>query len=192
MQLAAMQFRDYVWPHNPRVYTITYEREIGLHKVPFGRYQLQDLGLNRRVMKGEGAFVGEDAYDEFKKLATVFYEDGAGILVHPVWQTASAYFVDLSLTQEPKVDYVAYTFTFWEDYTGQSDGLVESESATTTNTTGESQSVSSSAVYHTVSSGESLWVIANQYGVSLADLIEMNPEIKNPNLIYAGQKVRVS
>ena len=189
MNLAAMRYKDYVWPHNPRVYTITYERNVAVHKVPFGRYQLQDLGMTRRVMRGEGAFVGEDAYDEFKKLVTVFYEDGSGLLVHPVWQSASAYFVDLSLAQEPTPNYVAYTFTFWEDYTGQSDGLVESESSSSES--GESATVSSGESYHTVSSGETLWGIANTYGVSLTDLIEMNPEIKNPNLIYAGQKVRV-
>lgn len=36
------------------------------------------------------------------------------MLVHPVWQTASAYFTELTLTQEPRDDYVAYRFTFCE------------------------------------------------------------------------------
>ena len=39
-----MRYKDYVWPHNPRVYSIEYERSMGAWKVPFGRYQLQDLG----------------------------------------------------------------------------------------------------------------------------------------------------
>ena len=87
-----MRYKDYVWPHNPRVYTIEYKRTMGARKVPFGRYHLQDLGPAQRVMRGEGEFVGEGAYGEFKKLATVFYAGGPGLLVHPVWQTSNAYF----------------------------------------------------------------------------------------------------
>ena len=59
-----MRYKDYVWPHNPRTYTIDYERRMAAQKVPFGRYHLQDLGLTRRVMKGEGEFVGPTAYEE--------------------------------------------------------------------------------------------------------------------------------
>ena len=45
-----MRYKDYVWPHNPRVYTIEYKRTMGARKVPFGRYHLQDLGPAQRVM----------------------------------------------------------------------------------------------------------------------------------------------
>ena len=110
-----MQYKSYVWPHNPRTYTIQYVRKVAVHKVPFGRYAMQDLGLGRRVMKGEGEFYGAGAYEEFKKLASVFYHSGPGTLIHPVWQSAKAYFVDLTLAQEPRQDYVRYTFTCWED-----------------------------------------------------------------------------
>ena len=103
-----MRYKDYVWPHNPRVYTIEYKRTMGARKVPFGRYHLQDLGPAQRVMRGEGEFVGEGAYGEFKKLATVFYAGGPGLLVHPVWQTSNAYFVELSLRQEPRAEEGVY------------------------------------------------------------------------------------
>ena len=96
---------------------------MGARKVPFGRYHLQDLGPAQRVMRGEGEFVGEGAYGEFKKLATVFYAGGPGLLVHPVWQTSKAYFVELSLRQEPRADYVGYSFAFWEGYDGHSTGV---------------------------------------------------------------------
>lgn len=106
MELTPMQYKSYVWPHNPRTYTIQYVRKVAVHKVPFGRYAMQDLGLGRRVMKGEGEFYGAGAYEEFKKLASVFYHSGPGTLIHPVWQSAKAYFVDLTLAQEPRQDYV--------------------------------------------------------------------------------------
>ncbi len=193
MRLAAMRYKDYVWPHNPRVYTIDYERRMGARKVPFGRYWLQDLGPAQRVMRGEGEFAGEGAYQEFKRLATVFYDDGPGLLIHPVWQTANAYFVELSLAQEPRVDYVKYTFTFWEGYEGHSTGVRTEAAGEHSGGTGGGVSggTDGGGSWHTVARGETLWGIARDYGLSLTALIGLNPQIKNPNLILTGEKVRV-
>ena len=197
-ELAAMRYKDYVWPHNPRTYTIDYQRNVAVQKVPFGRYHLQDLGRSYRVLKGEGEFVGPEAYDQFKELATLFYAGGTGPLIHPVWQPASAYFVELSLRQEPRPDYVSYTFTFWEG-PSETPGLKEygtgqaGESADGgAGSAGiEAESAAGSAVRHTVRRGETLWGIAREYGVGLAEVIALNPQIKNPNLIYPGEEVRV-
>lgn len=191
MRLAAMRYKDYVWPHNPRVYSIGYQRKVGARKVPFGRYCLQDLGLAQRVMKGEGEFVGEGAYEEFKKLATVFYSSGPGLLIHPIWQISNAYFVELSLAQEPRADYVRYTFTFWEGYEGHNTGVTVAES-TGAGTAGSQTVSTAQEQWHTVVQGETLWGIAQKYAVKLDSLIALNPQIKNPNLIYPGEKVRVA
>lgn len=191
-KLCAMRYKNYIWPHNPRVYTIQYARSMAEHKVPFGRYQLQDLGPGCRVMRGEGEFVGEGAYQEFKKLASVFYSEGPGVLVHPVWQSARVYFVKLSLRQEPRADYVKYSFEFWESYEGYDTALRE-----VTPASGAAQGTAAAAIqeqgaaWHTVVQGESLWSIAKSCGVSLNQLIGLNPGIKNPNLILPGERVRV-
>lgn len=189
MKLAAMRYKDYVWPHNPRTYTIDYERKMAVQKAPFGRYHLQDLGLTRRVMKGEGEFVGPGAYDEFKKLASVFYLPGPGALVHPVWQAAEVYFVELSLRQEPRADYVSYAFTFWESST---ESGVEGIAAERAPGTGAGGGQVPGGRFHTVAHGETLWGIARTYGLELSALIGLNPQIKNPNLILPGEKVRIS
>ena len=137
-----------------------------------------------------GSCVGEGAYGEFKKLATVFYAGGPGLLVHPVWQTSNAYFVELSLRQEPRADYVGYSFAFWEGYDGHSTGVQvtggggEPETGPAASTAGERR--------HTVRQGETLWGIARDYGLSLTELIALNPQIKNPNLILAGEEVRLA
>ena len=104
MLLAPMRYKDYIWPHNPATYSITYERQVAVHKVPFGRYCMQDLGMSCRVMRGQGEFSGKDAYEEFKKLASVFYSEGPGLLIHPLWQISNAYFTSLKLEQEPLPD----------------------------------------------------------------------------------------
>lgn len=189
MKLAAMRYKDYVWPHNPRVYTIRYERSMGERKVPFGRYVLQDLGPAKRVMRGEGEFVGEGAYQEFKKLASVFYEDGPGLLVHPVWQTERAYFTSLEAAEEPLPDFVRYRFEFWEDCGGYDGGLKAAPSGG--GEAGNEAGTPPSPRTHTVRKGDTLWGIARQYGAELAALIRANPQIKNPNLIYPGEAVKL-
>ena len=187
MTLSPMRYKGYTWPHNPRVYSIDYERKMAVNKTPFGLFHLQDLGRTNRIMEGEGEFTGEDAYAQFGKLANVFYDSGPGLLVHPLWQAANAYFVSLRLEQEPRPDYVRYSFSFWEDdswYTGLATRAAGQES--------QNGSVFSSAAgYHRVVKGDTLWAIAKTYGLSLSELIALNPQIKNPNLIRVGQEVRV-
>lgn len=228
MKLSPMRFKNFTWPHNPRVYSITYERKMAVNKIPFGRHALQSLGQTRRVFRGEGEFVGEGAYDTFKQLATVFYEETPGTLIHPVWMAATAWFVGLELEQEPRSDYVRYSFEFWEVVGGSAVKLtareVEQEDEdilhpgqTAPGSSAEEESTSDLPVkpvrpggssdftevisepteeadtrlWHTVVKGESLWVIAKAYDTTVADLLALNPDIRNPNLILVGQKVRV-
>lgn len=44
---------------------------------------------------------------------------------------------------------------------------------------------------YTVQSGDSLWKIAVKYQVGVSELISLNPQLKNPNLIYVGQKIYI-
>ena len=184
MNLTPMRFKNYVWPHNPRVYSIDYERKMAVNKIPFGRYLLQDLGQTNRIMAGEGEFVGPGAYEQFGKLANAFYDPGPGQLIHPVWQMSSAHFVSLRLEQEPREDYVRYSFVFWED--GEQQGTAKKVSAV-----GEQSAAENLPRWHTVVRGDTLWALAQRYGIGLNELLALNPGIKNPNLIRAGEKVRV-
>lgn len=184
MLLAPMRYKDYSWPHNPRVYSIDYERKMAVNKIPFGYYFLQDLGRTRRVMRGEGEFCGEDAYAQFGALANVFYDKGPGMLIHPLWQSASAYFVELRLEQEPRPWYVRYSFAFWEDmsyYSSEARPLQERKTA----------AAGAAAQVHQVVKGETLWGIAQKYGLSMQSLVGLNPGMKNPNQIQVGDEVRI-
>ena len=184
MNLSPMRFKNFIWPHNPKVYSITYERKMAVNKIPLGRHHLQSLGQTRRVFRGEGEFVGTGAYDTFKALANVFYEETAGPLVHPVWMATTAWFVGLKLEQEPRSDYVRYSFEFWEVMPGIRAGLGGEEEG--------KQSSTHSGGWHTVVQGDSLWAIARRYDTTVEELLALNPSIRNPNLIVVGQKVRVA
>lgn len=179
--LAPMRYKSFVWPNNPKHYSISFERQTALHKIPHGTYILEDLGRSCRCMRGQGEFFGPEAYETFKKLANVFYEEGPGVLFHPTWMTTAAYFTQLQLTQEPRTDYVAYAFTFVEGVDEVSQMTLQQASA----------SQPTQERYHTVSAGESLWSVAQQYGVQVSRLLALNPQLANANDLRAGEAVRV-
>lgn len=52
-------------------------------------------------------------------------------------------------------------------------------------------STKTQATYYTVKSGDTLSGIAAKYGTTVNKIISLNTSIKNANLIYAGQKIRV-
>jgi len=186
MKLTPMRYKDYTWPHNPETCRVELERKIAVQKVPFGGWILQDLGAMHRVIRGEGVFAGEGAYEEFRKLEAVFRQGGAGMLVHPVWKAMRVHFAQLEVREEPRPDYVRYTFAFWEDGGASALTLLAPAPETV-----DAVVSAPSAAYHTVRKGDTLWGISKQYGVSLTSLIVLNPGIKNPNLIYPGNEVRV-
>lgn len=192
MNLSPMRFKSFVWPHNPRTYTITFEREMAVHKIPFGRHYLQSLGQTRRVLQGEGEFVGEGAYETFQELATLFYEETPGVLIHPVWMTTTAWFVHLEALQEPRPDYVRYAFAFWEVMPDVAAGLERTGGGQSGGGEDQGGGPDETLVWHTVARGDTLWGLAVRYGVTVESIVALNPSIRNPNLIYPGQRVRVT
>ena len=48
-----------------------------------------------------------------------------------------------------------------------------------------------SAGTHTVLSGDTMWKIAVRYQMGVREIIDANPQIENPDLIYPGQKLEV-
>ena len=187
MILSPMRFKNFVWPHNPRVYSITYERKIAVHKIPFGRHYLQSLGQTRRQLRGDGQFVDSRTYHTFKERANMFNEEKSGVQDHPVWNTTTAWFAGLELRQEPRRDYVAYSFEFWEVMSnGNTTELTTAAVSGGTQTGGNAQ-----GEWHTVVWGDTLWGLSRRYGEPLNSIIALNPQIRNPNLIYPGQRVRI-
>jgi len=51
--------------------------------------------------------------------------------------------------------------------------------------------VQAQAETYTVQPGDSLWKIAVKYEIGLSEIIEANPQIPNPSLIYPNQKINI-
>lgn len=49
-----------------------------------------------------------------------------------------------------------------------------------------------SAATYTVKSGDTLWKIASKNQIGLSELIALNPTLKNPDMIYVGEKITIS
>lgn len=209
-----MKFKGYAWPHNPRVYSVAATRDVASHKIPGGDWYSRDMGGCLRVVSGEGEFTGEDAYEQFKQLYSLFSEGGEGQLIHPIWKTMTAYFTALTLVQEPKADYVYYKFTFTEcgrdadsaALTVVNDASIISpevaiaikklkylsyfaEPAAKYRVLAASKS--GARIYHAIRRGETVWTVCALYGISYAVLIGLNPSLKNPHLLTVGVSVRI-
>ena len=48
-----------------------------------------------------------------------------------------------------------------------------------------------SSNYYTIKAGDTLSAIAARYGTTVQKLMSLNPHIKNANLIYAGDTIRI-
>ena len=49
----------------------------------------------------------------------------------------------------------------------------------------------SAATVHTVEKGDTMWKIASKYQVGTSEVISVNSHIKNPDLIYPGDKISI-
>ena len=45
---------------------------------------------------------------------------------------------------------------------------------------------------HTVAPGDTMWKLAVRYQVGTSEIIQANPQISDPNLIYPGDIIRLS
>jgi spore germination protein YaaH len=85
-------------------------------------------------------------------------------------------YVQQLITENPTVS-IAFPFTV--DAAAEA-AAAESATATTTTTTGGT---------YTVVSGDTLGAIASHNGITLSELLALNPSITNPNYITVGQQI---
>lgn len=191
--LIAMTYKNYKWPHNPSLYNIQFSKRYVEHKfMGINNAEIEDMGMEARVMTGSGAFFGPNAYTEFQKLASVFYDKGPGPLIHPVWQEANCLFSKLSLKQEPLPDYVEYDFEFVEHI---EINVIEELVIESSSNGGSSSGVVASAdsITHVVKQGETLSGIGAKYGVSWRQIATDNKSIiNNPNNLSIGWELIIN
>lgn len=177
----AMRFKTFTWPNDPQTYWIVEKKRIAEHRMTDGSFLSEEMGTDAAELHGEGAFFGAQAYGSFLQLENVFQEKKPGILIHPMWHGAEAFLSELRLREEPRENYVAYSFVFRQAGDANAFSAAGTQTAQNLNV----------RQFCTVQSGQTLWQIASQFGLLLSELLKMNPQIANPGFVSAGEQVRI-
>ncbi|WMM26536.1 DNA circularization N-terminal domain-containing protein [Tissierella sp. MB52-C2] len=77
MKLSPLKYKSYTWAINPRTYSLRFEKNTAIHHYPYTNInKVDDIGMKPREVNGKGEFIGKGAYEEFQKLASIFYSKG--------------------------------------------------------------------------------------------------------------------
>ena len=165
-----MRFRDFTWQNNPVSLRVASARNVEETSIPYGESRTEELGSRRRKVTGEGYFAGEDCMEQWDKLQAAFAQKGPGILqlpgVTPFWALMDS----LELIGAQGKDLVRYGFSFTE---------------------WEGQPAYSGSGRYRACQGESLWDYANRWGVSVEELVALNPHIRDICELQEGEEVLV-
>ena len=94
--------------------------------------------------------------------------------------------------QEVGENLVVLPYWLAEDYEGARKAVILDPGLTFGTGAHPSTQMVMETMEHTVKQGDTLWAIAKSCGLSMEQLLKLNPGIKNPDLIRVGEKVRVS
>lgn len=170
-----MKYKDFIFEYNPSQISIDSKKNLVEIKLPFLGSVIQDFGREKRVVIGSGEFFGSDCINKFNELSKLCEDNTSGYLFIPGLEPFLAFLKNVKMKADPTPNLIGYSFEFWEDT------AVENI---------EFQNLSPS--YHIVTDGETLWDIANRYNTTVYELITLNPQIKRPNMLTAGQKVMLA
>ncbi len=163
MSLPAMRFKNFLWPKNPAKLHIASQRQIHEVFLPFLHSSFQDFGSKRRIISGEGLFLGPHANQDFEALSDLLSQGGSGTLCLPALPPLTAALVKLDLLADPAPNTVRYSFEFWEDPV--------STAASQTKT----------LPVCPVTAGDNVWSVAIRHGCSYDKILSSNPQIQWPN-----------
>lgn len=115
--LPSMRYKSFTWPNNPSSTKYSVDKTYAKHKYPeLAGVEIEDMDHDVIIISGDGEFFGENAYEYWKELLSVFNEHGVGEFFHPIYPDVQrALMSKLENTIEPREDYVSYTFEFVAD-----------------------------------------------------------------------------
>ena len=164
-----MKFKGYKWHHNPRELVFEDEKKVSELTAPFDKSVVQNAGRRNMRISGEGELYGEDCLDQFLRLLELFREGGSGVLSIAGIPSVYAVFESLKLVGRPRPDILTYRFVFRELMEERDDKLREV----------------------TAAPNENLWDISYRFGIDIDTLVRLNPQVRRPDEMTAGEVVRL-
>lgn len=170
MELALMRYKGFNFRVNPLSVEITGSDSQSKYTLPFNGEILISKGMGCRVVKGKGELKGKDCIERYAELRALQMKGGEGVLSPPGLMPFKAFFTKLVAEADVTPDRICYSFEFTEASSVPVDSLPHG---------------------HTVKEGETLYDIAFDYGIKLENLVELNSQIKRPDELKKGEKVRL-
>ncbi len=167
MELAVMRFKGKTFRCNPLSLEIKSVRATSDYKGVEGTQFVGDMGLDCRIIKGEGELEGKDCIEQYASLFSLQSEGGEGVLSLPVMEPVKAVFKSLKALAQVTPDRITYSFEFLE-------------------TKSKAQPLQK---IHIVKEGETLFDIAFDFGVSVDRLVKLNPYVKRPDELKEGEEI---
>ena len=164
-----MSFGNYVFPVNPYMIKISHNRTTAVQRTPKGNDVVSDMGVNCRIVSGEGELFGDDCHEKFLYLKSIFENGGTGVLYIPSQKPMYAVFKELELMAEDIEGVIRYRFVFYESF---------------------DKRLPTKYIRCIADGKKSLWDIAFENGCDIETLMETNPDISRPDmLVPAGKEV---
>lgn len=165
-----MRYKGVTFSCNPLSIRIKSEIKKASATVPFEGERVKAMGRKCRVITGKGELCGEDCLQQYARLYSLLTEGGAGVLSLPTAPPMYAFFTELSALADTAPDKIEYSFEFIE-----SDSFCEGNGVK----------------LHIVNEGETLFDIAYDRNTTVDSLVRLNPQVKRPDELIAGEEIKL-
>ena len=169
MLLSTMRFAGYSWRHNPLSMNLLHELFVTSTVTPAQGEQIDNVSKRISHVYGKGELVGEDCIEQYRALEKLFAKGQKGVLTLPGMPSFKAYFTKLEVEGQPTPDVLEYSFEF----------------------TKAQDSVDLTQYHRICKEGETLFDIAYDFSTTVDELVRLNPHIKRPDAVKAGERVRI-
>lgn len=109
-----MKYKTFTFPHEPEKLEVRLRNCLGIGHCPGYGPVIQELGVNQRVIAGEGAFFGPQAEEQYRRLEELFFQQTPGRLILPSHAAVTAHFSRLGWLGQGDGQVVRYSFEFLE------------------------------------------------------------------------------
>lgn len=172
MRNSLMRFDGVFLSHDPKTLKISVQNDVNTQRLLTGLSLTLDTLEGVRAISGTGELFGERCTEDFKKLKDAYTKRRAAVLAVPYMGASRAVLSKLEFTGGSKAGFMGVEFRF---------ELVH----------GASHAAIKRAPVHIAEEGEDMWDIAYREGVSIEELVRLNPHIRYINELDEGERVKL-
>lgn len=167
-----MRFGNYTINHNPHTLKISDRGNISENIIPYGYSVVENTGAGAMVIKGDGAFYGETALQQYLQLRQLYKKGKIDVLSVGGIGSLYACLSNLQMQCQSVDNYLEYSFQFTE-----CEGILKENSTAPTE--------------YTLGVNEDLWDASLKLNIDIDTLMKLNPNIPSPADISSIRKIKL-